>query len=246
MFKLLNDDYKNVDLNIDNSIIVIDPPFNINYHYLTYKDNKKEKEYYVELADIIRNRPAVVIHYPESLHKLSVELGYAPEKVVSWVYNSNTAKQHRDIAFYKIKPDFTKVKQPYKNLNDKRIKERIKNGIEGGRLYDWWNINQIKNVQKKEFTHPCIMPLEIMKNIIGILPEDKIIIDCFMGTNTTGIACKLLNRNYIGIEIDKTYYDEAVKRTNNLSDYNSKIKCDNDKKLKINKIENYQLSIFDL
>ena len=57
------------------------------------------------------------------------------------------------------------------------------------------------------------MPLEVMKNIIGILPEDKVVIDCFMGANTTGIACKLLGRNYIGIEIDKVYYEEAVKRT---------------------------------
>ena len=53
-----------------------------------------------------------------------------------------------------------------------------------------------------------------MENIIGILPKDKIIIDCFMGTNTTGIACKNLGRDYIGIEIDEVYFKEAVKRTN--------------------------------
>jgi len=215
VIKLINDDYKNVDLNIPNSIIVIDPPFNIGYHYANYKDRKKEKDYFKELADLIRNRPAVVIHYPESLHKLSIELGYALTRVVSWVYNSNTGKQHRDIAFYMIKPDFRKVKQPYKNPNDKRIKERIKNGCGGGRLYDWWNINQVKNVSKKNITHPCVMPIEVMKNIIGILPSGMTIIDCFMGVNTTGIACKILDRDYIGIEIDKQYYDEAIERTKN-------------------------------
>lgn len=47
----------------------------------------------------------------------------APERVVSWVYNSNTRKQHRDVAFYGVKPDFNKVKQPYKNQNDKRIRK---------------------------------------------------------------------------------------------------------------------------
>lgn len=213
MYKLINDNYKNVDINIPNSIIVIDPPFNIGYHYSTYKDRKKENEYFKELADLIRNRPAVVIHYPESLYRLSIELGYAPTKVVSWVYNSNTGKQHRDIAFFLIKPDFRKVKQPYKNPNDKRIKERIAKGAGGGRLYDWWNINQVKNVSKKDITHPCVMPLEVMKNIIGVLPEDMTIIDCFMGSNTTGIACKELDRDYIGIEIDETYYKESVKRT---------------------------------
>ena len=132
LYKLINADYKNVDLNIPNSIIVIDPPFNIGYHYANYKDSKKEEEYYNELAALIKGRPAVVVHYPESLHKLSIKLGYAPTKVVSWVYNSNTGKQHRDIGFYLIKPDFKKMLQPYKNPNDKRIKERIAKGIGGG------------------------------------------------------------------------------------------------------------------
>ena len=204
LYKLINADYKNVDLNIPNSIIVIDPPFNIGYHYANYKDSKEEEEYYNELAALIKGRPAVVVHYPESLHKLSIKLGYAPTKVVSWVYNSNTGKQHRDIGFYLIKPDFKKMLQPYKNPNDKRIKERIAKGIGGGRLYDWWNVNQVKNVSKKEITHPCVMPIEVMKNIIGILPKNMVIIDCFMGTNTTGIACKILGRDYIGIEIDET------------------------------------------
>ena len=56
------------------------------------------------------------------------------------------------------------------------------------------------------------MPVEVMKKVIGILPEEATIIDCFMGANTTGLACKLLGRNYIGIEIDKTYFEEAKKR----------------------------------
>lgn len=51
-----------------------------------------------------------------------------------------------------------------------------------------------------------------MKNVIGILPDDMVIIDCFMGANTTGLACKLLGRKYIGIEIDETYFKEAEKR----------------------------------
>jgi DNA modification methylase len=140
----------------------------------------------------------------------------APVKVVSWVYNSNTAKQHRDIAFYDVKPDFKKVIQPYKNLNDKRIKERMARGIMGGRLYDWWNVNQIKNVSKEKTIHPCQMPLEIMKNIIGILPDDYLIIDPFMGSGTTGLACRCLDRDFVGIEIDEEYWKVATDRINNV------------------------------
>ncbi|MBO4516742.1 site-specific DNA-methyltransferase [bacterium] len=207
---------KNIDLN--NICIITDPPYNMNYHYNTYKDNLSDVEYYNWLGKIFYNFPFVVIHYPENIYKLSFEIKRQPTKVVSWVYNSNTAKQHRDIAFFDVKPNFDKVKQPFKNPNDKRIKQKIEMGIEGCRLYDWWEINQTKNVSKdkENIDHPCVIPLEIMLNIIGIIPENYIILDPFMGSGTTGVACKMLNRNFIGIEIDKKYFDIAKNRIESL------------------------------
>ena len=114
--------------------IVTDPPFNVGYHYNEYKDKRDEKDYYEWLASIfdLYGFPFVVIHYPEALYKLAFQVGLFPEKVCSWVYNANTPRQHRDIAYFGVKPDFSKVKQPYKNPTDKRIAERIANGIEGG------------------------------------------------------------------------------------------------------------------
>lgn len=201
--------------NKDKIIIVTDPPFNIGYKYNSYKDNLKEEEYYKMLCKLLKGNKSVIIHYPENLHKLSIKLKNAPEKVISWVYNSNTGKQHRDIAFFNIKPDMSKVRQPYKNPNDKIIKERIARGCTGAKLYDWWNINQVKNVSKEKTEHPCQMPLEVMKKIIGILPEDYIICDPFMGSGTTGVACKELNRNFIGVELDENYFNIAKERINN-------------------------------
>ena len=156
----------------------------------------------------------MLIHYPEMLHKISIRIGESPERIVSWVYNSNTAKQHRDIAFYGIKPNFNQVRQPYKNLNDKRIQKRIAEGKTGAKLYDWWNINQVKNVSKEKTNHPCQMPLEVMCNIIGILPKakDLIVIDPFMGSGTTGVACAENDVDFIGIEIDADYCEIAQER----------------------------------
>ena len=195
-------------------VIVTDPPFNVGYHYKTYKDDMPEAEYYKWLVNIFANFPFVIIHYPESIYKLAINIGKAPEKVVSWVYNSNTAKHHRDIAFFDVKPDFRQVTQPYKNPEDKRIKERIARGIRGGRLYDWWNVNQVKNVSKDKTSHPCQMPQEVMNNIIGILPksENLVVVDPFMGSGTTGIACKHYQVDFIGIELDKEYYKIAKDR----------------------------------
>lgn len=211
--------YKIVNKYHDKKIILVsDPPFNINYKYKTYKDNLDEDEYYEMLDFFFRDLPSVVIHYPEQLYKLSFQIGKFPVRVISWVYNSNTAKQHRDIAFFDIKPDMSKVRQPYKNLNDKRIKERIAKGKKGAKLYDWWEINQVKNVSKDKTKHPCQMPLEVMKRIIGILPDNCLIIDPFMGSGTTGLAVlkmneeQNVNRDFIGIEIDKEYYEIAKNR----------------------------------
>lgn len=196
-------------------VLVTDPPFNIGYHYNTYKDNLTESEYLEFLEAVFTNielAGLVVIHYPEMLYKIAFQIGYFPTKVVSWVYNSNTAKQHRDIAFFKVEPNFNQVRQPYKNPNDKRIKERIKNGAGGGRLYDWWNINQVKNVSKDKTSHPCQMPLQVMERIIGILPKDIIVFDPFTGSGTTGVACKKLGYDFIGCEIDEDYFNIAQKR----------------------------------
>ena len=115
-------------------VLVTDPPFNIGYHYEGYSDNMDESDYYSMLAKLIEavGGKAVIVHYPEALHKLSIKLGVAPKRVVSWVYNSNTRRQHRDIAYYGFSPKMSQVVQPYKNPTDKRIMERISRGIVGG------------------------------------------------------------------------------------------------------------------
>lgn len=200
-------------------IIVTDPPFNIGYHYNDYGDNLGADEYYEMLESVFKDVPFVVVHYPEEIYKIAFQVGQFPEKIVSWVYNSNTAKQHRDIAFFGIKPDFRKGGQPYKNPTDKRIAKRILEG-KTARLYDWWEINQVKNVSKDKTEHPCQMPLEVMKRIIQILPEDHTIVDPFAGSGTTGVACLELGRKCVLIEQDKKYIDIIKSRLSPINKLN--------------------------
>lgn len=196
---------------VDNPIIVSDPPFNIGFHYNTYEDKMSEDDYYEWLANIFLLAPSVVIHYPEDLYKLSFQMGIFPDEIVSWVYPSNMNKQHRDIVFFGVKPDFRKVRQPYRE-NSAKTRRLMAKGTGGARIYDWWEINQVKNVSKEKTEHPCQMPLEVMKRIVGILPDDATIIDPFMGSGTTGVACKELGRDFVGIELDKKYFNIAEKR----------------------------------
>ena len=53
-----------------------------------------------------------------------------------------------------------------------------------------------------------------MRRIIGILPEEYTIIDPFMGSGNTALACKEFNRDFIGIEMDADYFEIAKQRLN--------------------------------
>lgn len=61
--------------------------------------------------------------------------------------------------------------------------------------------------------HPTEKPVELLKLLIeNSSNEGDIVMDCFMGSGSTGIACINTNRKFVGIEIDKKYYDIAVER----------------------------------
>lgn len=63
------------------------------------------------------------------------------------------------------------------------------------------------------YNHPTIKPLNIISNVISNSShEGDVVLDCFMGSGTVGVACKELNRNFIGIEIDSNYYEIAKKK----------------------------------
>ena len=66
---------------------------------------------------------------------------------------------------------------------------------------------------KQLYKHPTIKPLNIIENlVINSSKENDTILDCFMGSGTTGVACVKLNRNFIGIEIDEHYFKIAKER----------------------------------
>lgn len=65
----------------------------------------------------------------------------------------------------------------------------------------------------KQKIHEAQKPIEILKKMILVSSEENdTILDCFMGSGTTGVACVELNRNFIGIEIDEHYFKIAKER----------------------------------
>jgi site-specific DNA-methyltransferase (adenine-specific) len=83
---------------------------------------------------------------------------------------------------------------------------RIAEGKTGAKIYDWWEINQVKNVSKEKTEHPCQIPEEIIRRIILITAEtNETIIDVFGGSGTTSKVANDLGYNTISYEIDKKY-----------------------------------------
>lgn len=72
---------------------------------------------------------------------------------------------------------------------------------------------------KKKYNHPTIKPLEIIENLVINSSElGGVVLDCFMGSGTTGVACKRLKRDFIGIEIDQNYFATAKERIDKTDD----------------------------
>lgn len=56
------------------------------------------------------------------------------------------------------------------------------------------------------------MPVDVMRRVVGIIPQEYVIVDPFMGSGTTALACIKEKRQFIGFELNKEYFDLASKR----------------------------------
>ena len=79
-----------------------------------------------------------------------------------------------------------------------------------GIRHNVWKINSEKS---NKTNHPAVFPINLIQDHIKTWSnENDLVLDCFMGSGTTGLACKNLNRDFIGIEIDKEYFEIAKNR----------------------------------
>lgn len=194
-------------------LVLTDPPYNIKFDkYNTYNDRLPDEEY-IKMLNIFKNLPTAIISYPESYKYIQPAMG-VPNKVLAWCYNANIPRRFRLITIFNTFPDLSKIKQSYKNPNDKRIKKLIKNGHKGTSLYEWFNdIQLVKNISKEKTNHPCPVPIKLMERLILLLTKKgDMVLDPFMGSGTTAIACKNTNRYYIGIELSQEYCDLSAIR----------------------------------
>lgn len=80
-----------------------------------------------------------------------------------------------------------------------------------------WSINTPKKSEKKFGKHPTQKPFDLLKRIVlASTNKGDIILDPFTGSSTTGLAAYFYDRNFIGIDTEKSYLDLSIKRFEDL------------------------------
>ena len=77
------------------------------------------------------------------------------------------------------------------------------------------DIIEAQRVSPGKLLHPNEKPIDLQEKLVQqVTKPGAWVLDCFMGSGSTGIACVNTGRNFIGIELDKNYYDIARGRIN--------------------------------
>jgi len=149
-----------------------------------------------------------------------------------WVWNKNNSA---GFATAKVRPFaicedvlvFGKNKVNYYPIMEKRGIPRVKGGYSASDNYNLIpsksksksnvyypkNLINISNASQKNRFHPTQKPVALFEYLIKTYTnEGETVLDNCMGSGTTGVACKNLNRDFIGIEMDEKYFEIAKKR----------------------------------
>jgi len=94
------------------------------------------------------------------------------------------------------------------------ISRKFENAVfDRGTLSNVWDIKRGKKLNKE---HGAVFPEELIEKILhNFTKPGDLIFDPFMGTGTVGVVCKKLQRHFLGLEIDKDYYNFAKERIEN-------------------------------
>ena len=108
--------------------------------------------------------------------------------------------------------------RPYKQKSG-RMSENWKGGLKNIVTNNESGLRHPKTIQKfnrDRGFHPTQKPVEMLKYLIKTYTnEGDLVLDNCMGSGSTGVACKQLNRSFIGYELDKKYYEVAKNRIEN-------------------------------
>lgn len=224
------------------NVVITSPPYNIGKPYGKYKDKitldmwtdlikevtkevfrilKPNGSFFLNLSPVPYGPNKEILPLPFIGYQIFKDNGFYLRNMITWTFNNmqnctnrlsgryeNILWGVKDITNYVFNLD--EIRIPYITKNDKRLV-----GGKGRNPTDVWYFDRVNNMTKKKFnlTHPTIYPLEMIERIIKMSTcENDVVLDPFLGSGTTLVAAKKLNRRGIGIEIDEKYKDEIYRR----------------------------------
>ena len=220
--KLYCDDCLNIMKQIDNEsidLIVTDPPYLIKYK--TNRRKNKDHDFCSEILNddneqliidyirecyrILKNNTAMYMFCNcDKVDFFKQELenaGFKIKNMIIWIKNNWTAGD--------IKAQFGKQYEIIFLVNKGR------KCFNGKRITDVWMFDKISG---KKQLHQNQKPVDLLKQcILKHSDENDIIFDGFMGSGSTGVACIETGRKFIGVELDKKYFEIAKERIENLN-----------------------------
>jgi len=215
------------ELPIENvQTFIIDPPYNIGYNYKSkINDSLHPEDYKNMIYDVLElaydstkdDGSLFLINYPEiifDLYKPITDSSWKVHQWISWVYPSNIGHSkrkfttaHRTVLWLtKDNPKvyMDRVTQPYKNPTDKRVKKLIESGRTGTHLYNWWEVNMVKNVSKDKQLYVNQIPQELlMRLILTTTDKGDLVADPMCGTASSLVTAANLGRKGWGCDVNE-------------------------------------------
>jgi len=209
-------------------LIIADPPYNLGKDYGNNVDKKSRGDYELftlnwlnEAKRILKKTGSIYVFM--GVRFISTLYTIMEEKVklsfhnwITWHYTQGMGRKmgfsprHEDILLFTKSRDFTF------NLDNIRIPQkyyRKRNNMLGANPGDVWTFSHVHYCSKERQNHPTQKPEALIERmILASSNENEIILDPFVGSGTTCRVAKILNRNFIGIDINSEYIELAKKR----------------------------------
>ena len=179
--------------------VITDPPYGIDYNYLNYKDSqenlKRLIDFFVPYCVSISDRVAIFCGVN------NLQIYPVATWTMAWHWKGTNTYGKYGINQWQPILCYGKDIKGFGSINGQIKSDAI--------YYEGGNSDEIKKFDG----HPCPKNVGIMLKVIARLTQaPQTILDPFMGSGTTGVACAQMGRSFIGIEREPAYFDIACKR----------------------------------
>ncbi|MGI4791737.1 MAG: DNA-methyltransferase [Janthinobacterium lividum] len=209
-------------------LIIADPPYNLGKDYGNNTDRKARHEYeefttqwLEEAVRLLKPNGSIYVFMGvRFISSLFLMMEDRCQLIfngwITWHYTQGMGRKlgfsprHEDILY------FTKSTKFIFNVDDVRIPQkyfRKRNNMSGANPGDVWQFSHVHYCSTERQEHPTQKPEALLERIILASSNEKnVILDPFVGSGTTCRVAKLLNRKWIGIEINPEYISMSTKR----------------------------------